>query len=343
MVVAGLHNMFGKYRTERGASAYDTLSSHVMEPSELRALVNLAVGYSATGINYYLAGFDTHLFKPHSHEGENCCEGYKGSYPEDTTSDFRDVTFSDFPDWAKGYRGDSIRETIPGIYVGWRARTREMRWLNREWLPDIGAEILRRKLRWRDSYSVHWQARRPDMDAGYIPRPLPSTEIVTQVNSRPRWGMAWDDSSRTYVELGLFDTRIGVTGGIRDHRKDSNAIWVVNRRTFETPTDSLSLGVMSRHPGARRILDSLSEARLIRLKFNLWQEGLGESQWIRVRELAPDLSPLPGDSLGRPPLDAVIPANGFADITLGPGRAALLEITYVIPEGANSPRPGGAR
>jgi hypothetical protein len=332
MVVAGLHNEFNKYLTDSATSAYDTVSAHVIEPSEIRVLANLAVGYSATGINYYVAGFDTHLFKPGSHVGENCCEGYKGPYPEDTTSDFRDITFSDFPDWEHGYAGDTIHETISGMYVGWRARTREMRWLNRGWLPNVGGEILRRGLRWRDAYSVHWQARRSGKDAGYTPRPLPSTEIVTQVQSRPLWRTTWDDSSRTYVELGLFDTRIGTTGGARDPQKDTNTIWVVNRRSFETPTDSLSLAVLSLHPGAKRILDSLSESRVIRLKFHLKHpDSTIQYNLIRVREVAPDTTRLPLAGYARRGLDTAIYADSSAEIVLRSGGAALLEITYLKP------------
>ena len=101
---------------------------------------------------------------------------------------------------------------------------------------------------------------------------------------------------------------------------------ITNRRTFETPsTVTLSTAQQQR-------LDSLSESRVVSLKWNL-QSGGDQFLFVRVQEVAPDtVVYLPGNNSPRHGLDTIIPASGgVSQIVLRPGGSALLRATFMPP------------
>ncbi len=325
VTIVGAHRHFEL--RPNGNGGIDTVSSHPPEPSELRALVNLALAYGSQGIFYFVNNTSYNMLEPKQSYGHDCCQGFAGRTTADTAVDRIDLPLTDHADWNVGYAGGVVHDTIPDLYVGWKSKREELRAINTEWLAGIGPVLA--GLRWRDAYSVHFSMRRPGKDAGYQARPLPEEEIVTQVTTRAPTGEP-DPPYATYVELGLFDTKIGFgEDGRRDFTLDTNYIFVMNRRTFERPADTMSTQ-------AATVLDSLTETRLVNLQFNMAQPNSTESAYerIRVREVAPDRTALPliGE---RQPLDTVLPANERADLTLGPGRAALLEVTYVHENGSS--------
>lgn len=298
----------------------DTLVSHRQEAAELRALTNLLVfGYGAKGLIYFLREADPWLDPDPSADRLNCCMGYGGE-----TVDQIDM---DITDWA--LRVPGTRDTvllIDDFYLGYRTVYEEMR-RQHPWLIRIGERLS--GLRWRDAYSISWSERRPEKDRSMPPRPLPADEIVTGVRAvHPVTGRT-DRPWETYVELGLYDTERGRTGGTFDPMLDTNYVGVCNRRAFETirPYD------FTYSERARNIMDTLTETRTILLDLNLRHPMAAADQpenRVRVREVEPDVTPLP--LIGtRTPLDTIVDASGRVELTLGPGRAALLEITYVAP------------
>lgn len=310
-----------------------TTATHIQERSEVRLMANMALCYGATGIFYYDPAWERFLFEPHTLLGERCCLGNMG-YPdatglEDTVHNWIDWTRYDSPQWP--YAGGTLSDVIPNMYTGWRSRTAEIRWLNKTWLPDAGQKMT--GLRWRDAYSVHFQDVRPHEATGITPRPLPSNEIVTEVTARSPWSDEPDSAHTTYVELGLFYTKTGEVNGQRDRLKDTNHIFVVNRRTLETPqdlTDSLTTQ-------ARETFDEISETRVVSLKFNLTHPFEGspihqQYTFIRVREIVKDPIAPPGYASTPAPLDTVIYGDSSVAIVLRPGSASLLQITYVQPD-----------
>ena len=149
----------------------------------------------------------------------------------------------------------------------------------------MGNEMLKRKLRWRTSYSVNFQTLRSGgVDANLTARPLPGNEIITDVKAFPRGDTVADPAYETYVELGLFYTHPDSTSG---HGMDTNYVYVVNRRCFERPLD------VDPESDSGEIMDGLAETRRIRLKFNLLREEFDQYEFIRVREIAADLDTLP--------------------------------------------------
>ena len=310
-----------------------TTATHIQERSEVRLMANMALCYGATGIFYYDPAWDRFLFNPHSLVGEQCCLGNMG-YPdatglEDTVHNWIDWKRYDSPSWP--YAGGTLYDEIPNMYTGWQSRTAEIRWLNEQWLPAIGAEMV--GLRWRDAYSVHFQDVRPHEAPGITPRPLSPNEIVTQVTARSPWSTEPDSTHTTYVELGLFYTKTGETDGQRDKLKDTNHVFVVNRRTLETPQDLK--GSLSTQ--ARETFDEITETRVVSLKFNLAhpvEESPMHRQYtfIRVREIVKDPIAPPGYTSVPAALDTIIHGDSSVAIVLRPGSASLLQITYVQPD-----------
>lgn len=95
------------------------------------------------------------------------------------------------------------------FYTSWGNRLDEIRWLSNLWLPKIGAAMA--PLQWRDGYSLHFtqvQTYMPPEIDGHPQtrsRPLPASEIVSDVRAYDRYGLA-DSAHETYVELGLFES-----------------------------------------------------------------------------------------------------------------------------------------
>ena len=293
----------------------DTIVTHRGEPAELRAFTNLAVfGYGAKGISYFDRSLPPWLRPRSGGWLRSDVIGFGGEYVGDTARNIFDFAF----------RAPGTQDTITLVndyYLGLRSTHEEMRAINTR--LNIMSPVLT-GLRWRDAYSVHWGVRRPGKDAGQTPRPLPSNEIVTEVTAwHPITGLE-DADWETYIELGLYETNIGMADTVRDYLKDTNYVAVVNRRSFETlkPYD------ITYSSATKALMDTLSETRTISLKFNLPHPDSTQYSFIRVREVLPDTASLP--LIGsRSPLDTIIHGvDSSVVITLGAGRAALLEITY---------------
>jgi hypothetical protein len=181
------------------------------------------------------------------------------------------------------------------------------------------------KLDWRDGYSMHFIVKQPH-DTTLEFRPL-ANEIVDSVWSRYPGSAVRDSLHRTFVELGLFYTK-NTTG---NPLKDTNHIFLVNRRCFERTED------VAKGSASGDSMDALAETRTIEVKLNMMHpidtsEVYGQYTFIRVRELAPDTARLPLATTWRRGLDTIVHPDSAFSITLGPGRAALLRITYATPD-----------
>ncbi len=314
----------------------DTTWTHILEAAELRAIVNLGLAYGARGVHYSWIGSDT----------EEVWAVDRNAHPSDTVQRWN--FYNDFGPVGRlmtmqENRRDTFlirRKPEPdnlgrpearflNFYTGWGNRLDEMRWLNKRWFPTIGLAMAH--LHWRDGYSMHFlvpQAYMPDTVDGAIQtrsRALPATEIVRGIQALNRDGVA-DSAAETYVELGLFDTLKGVT-----HLADTMHIFVVNRRTFERPRDIPDTSALGRR------LDSLAETRTLAIRFNIKHPVSDHYNMIRVREIAADTNRLPLSDMPRQGLDTVVYGDSTAMLTLRPGGAALLRITFCPPETALGP------
>ena len=184
--------------------------------------------------------------------------------------------------------------------------------------------MMKRRLRWRDGYSMNMQALRPGTnDAKAFARPLPVNELITEVKTRGLRDTVWEDSTETFVELGLFYTKPGAGD---NSVSDTNYVMVLNRRSFERPADIDSTSARG------RLMDSLAETRVIRIKLNLMNsDSTPQYNFVRIRELTPDVTRLPLTDGPRSPLDTCILGDSAFTLVLGSGRAALLEIRYLPP------------
>jgi hypothetical protein len=316
-----LVNMNTDFAPERGTISID----RIQEPAELRGAVNVSLAMGAKGIFWQVLTHGTDILDPHVvARGDTIWTGrlvdwpIAGKFVGDTARDRYDTLwFSSKPARNDGM-GDFLntpRVGIPDFWTGWRTRSRAVREHNR-WLARVGPELV--KLTWRDAYSIH--AQRPlayttsyeggcgtprwiDAPRSTPARALPASEIVTRVTAHnPRTGVV-DSDTTTYVELGLFEPLDA-----------AHHIVVVNRRIFE-PTDDIA-------PGARRdAMVALAGTRTVTLQLNLPRGAR-----YRVREIEPDVAPLPGATATRTPLDVVVAGDAEVAITLGPGRAALVRI-----------------
>ena len=299
----------------------DTTANHRFERSELRCLTNLAVAYGSKSIVWYEQnGYPWMGVAPDGGPVGNIpVMGFGGLSVADTVNDRYD--------WILRRPGieDSIG-LVRDYFLGFASTYNQIRETG-QWLHRVGPRLA--TLRWRDGYSAHWRVRRPgnSSDESRQPRPLPPDEIVTDVRARhPITGVA-DSAWNTFVELGLFETTTGVSNGERDYAKDTNHIVVVNRRVFET-YDTIDLQYS---PSAKALMDSLTESRTISLTLNLTPPIILERPgMIRIREIAPDTARLP--LIGRRSVLDTIVASGIepviVELTLGPGRASLLELTF---------------
>lgn len=312
-------------RTVNGTKTkvFDTIFSHQIEASELRMLVNVGLCYGARGFHYGYLGGTYNEF----HEARQVNGGTWRNYQSDwsmvgpRTGDLEEtmqtVTLTTHAGWS-----DPQTYTISPLWVGRQSRQNELGWINREWLPEMAKHMVR--LRWRDAYSIHFTtdqsyitARKPRNQSS---RPLPGNEIIKSITAVDRYDRT-DPARDTYVELGLFD-KIAPTP---PDLYDTNHVFIVNRRTFERPADILATSPEGKH------LDSLAEVRTLRIRFNMQHPVSSHYNFIRVKEINPDLSPLPG-GLTRAPLDTIIFGDSSALLTLRPGGAALLRITFCPPE-----------
>ncbi|MBS1911779.1 MAG: hypothetical protein JST22_07320 [Bacteroidetes bacterium] len=319
------------------------LLDHIPEAAEIRVNTNLALCYGSRGIEWYWLGGTLKFLNAMDSVGWQDSFGSNGPLTSDTSQNVIDLVATDADAWgipgyppAGHYPGDSIRVTFPNVYVGWRDRTREVRRIN-AWLARIGPEMA--KIRWRDGYSIHAQAPRPgttDMIPGRRPsRTLPAGEIVTQVTSASLTTGAVDPPYATYVELGLFDIQPGRDAmGNPNPLYDTNHIFIVNRRAFERP-DGIDLHGPDSADAQK--MELLAESRRITLDLNLHHPNGEAYNFVRVREIVPDTTRLPLADEPRHGLDTILYGDSTLAITLRPGGAALLRITYCPPETALGP------
>ena len=310
--------------------AVDTLISlsHRYERAELRALGAITLAYGTKNWTYYEQTTWPWIGAQTDGSGdtvglEACCLGFGGEHVNDTN------LTKNFFDWAYRYPGGAQDTALlmEGMYLGLRSTMAELKEMN-GWAKRIGSTLAR--LRWRNTYSVHWQARRPGKDLGDTPRPVPSNEIIGGVTARHPITGTVDANYRTYVELGLFETVIDTVGG-RNRWNDTNYMFLVNRRTFETGNyDQTDIGYSN---GVKAVLDTLSETRVLSFGFQMIDTNLGDDQYqyIRVRQVEPDTAHIP--LIGRPHvLDTIVGADQYVEVTLGAGRGTLLEITRMRPD-----------
>ncbi len=308
---------------ERG-ERLDTMMSHTVEPAELRAMANLSLCYGARGIHYYWLGNYTNHMAPSAADpdiwtGVNDSWGSNGPRTSDTVLDHSPLFPLTDNRSTPQYPDGIPRVLISDFYVGYGVRTREVKRIN-EWLKRIGPAMTR--LRWRNSYSMHYTVPHPNIVSERIrPRALPAGEIISGVRARSRSG-AEDPPHGTYVELGFFRPQPADSSASSDPLRQTHHLFVVNRRCFER-TDDIPAGSPL---GAR--MDSLAESRVISLRFNLKQGGDWRYNIIRVREIEPDTARLPLSFMPRTPLDTFIQADSAAELALRPGGGALLEITF---------------
>jgi hypothetical protein len=301
----------------------------ILEPAEIRGAANVALSLGATGIFWQVLShpmnflnLDTASWLPF---GQLLDWPISGGTTADMTQD-RVVGFQiTTRDGAHTY-------TMPDTFwTGWRVRSDAVREYNR-WLRRVGAELV--KLRWRDAYSIHAQRAIPyrtydgcpSVEVGYTTsaRSIPANEIISHVNTRSPVGQP-DPDSATYVELGLFDVKPGRwrpdtnSAWLPDAMMDTHFVFVANRRVFEPTSDVTD--------SARRAsMVALAGTRTIELKLNLMNKG--QFVFCHVEEIEADTARLPGATVPRVALDSVLAADSVVRLTLGPGRASLLRITY---------------
>jgi hypothetical protein len=254
----GVHVSMHLWNHARDGSDYrDTILSHLPEAAELRAQVSLGFCYGSRGVEYsYPNGNDFYTdFGP------------VGPMTTDTDN-VRTLYLH-----TRSYQNPPRADTIPNVYTGWGNRLREIRWINRSWIPRQWEYL--KDLRWRDGYSIHFttpQTYNLDSARQMNARPIDTGEIVTAIRTYDRYGHL-DSLIETYVELGLFDPHSGTDG------MDTNWVYIVNRRTFQRPPDIIDTGARA------ALMDSLSEWRRVLVQFRLQDLHPGSGQYAFIRVL----------------------------------------------------------
>ncbi|MEO7994048.1 MAG: hypothetical protein ABI743_06585 [bacterium] len=330
----GVHGQVNfKWITTGGVASLEPDMQWIMEAAQVRLMCNLALCYGARGVHYAWVGSDTNetldqktpIDANHPHMfGTNFGPlGFFTDRTADRVSPF--VVHIDTLN-STTHQFNGVTSSIASFYTGWGVRLREMQWLDKTWFPSVGKQML--KLRWRDGYSVHFTVPQSYMNIEYQTdhRPLPSTEIVTAVQS---WKPSIDDApiqidppAKTYVELGFFNTVKGID--TTNRMLDQNYVFVVNRRVFERPDDTSAASAYGKK------LDSLAETRTISLKLNLPHPDQSGYNFLHVTEIEPDTVALP--LIGaRHGLDTIVYGDSTVNLTLRPGGGALLRIAYAPP------------
>ncbi|MEP7217833.1 MAG: T9SS type A sorting domain-containing protein [Bacteroidota bacterium] len=301
---------------------YDTLLMHRPEPAELRASANLMLAYGVHSFawagmsDYTTVGMTTNTvggITYYSNIGVDnfCCFGSSGYYVDSDTINVLDSY--------NLYSGGVPRIKFPNIWLGWKNTHGEIKHYDTTYLAKIGPQLA--KLRWRDGYSMHFITPWPGLAYDTASRPLPSTEMVNDVQAYAPGSATPDSAHRTFVELSFFD----VKNATHNAALDTNHLFVVNRRTFERPPE------ISSASAAGRKLDTLAETRRIHLTFNMQQPDPLAYNYIHVREVFADTNRLPLAATFRKGLDTIIYGDKAIDLTLRPSGAALLEVTYWMP------------
>jgi len=326
----GVHTTLHLWTRQKNGVGYrDTLIGHVPEAAEIRANVNIGFCYGIQGIEYSYLGANANEYGA----GNEFAADYGPIGP--TTADTLNVV--DLVLHTPSHISPPRRDTIPGFYTGWGNRLREIRWLNRHWVPRLWEHM--RDLRWRDGYSMHFTTEQTYVPAGeqrtqqMIARPLDSNEVVTAVMAIDRYDRV-DEPLETYVELGLFDSRPGIAG------YDTSFAFVCNRRTFERPED------VDASTARGRLMDSLAEVRRVVIALNLSHpDTTNRYRLYHVVELAPDTTPLPQvhptSTSRRVGVDTLLFVGDRVSVTLRPGGGALLKMYPVAPPPSSTEPPSG--
>lgn len=298
-----------------GVMVTDTLAGHAPEPAELRALVNMGLAYGTRGIVWWWAGSNPLMQSWGDDERWTRMNdiGAVGPTTADTVQNRLEYPFRE--------PNGTVRR-VSNIYLGWRNSSRELKAIHAH-LQKLTPAMMR--LRWRDGYSIHHTVKWPGFDNDDLrPRPIPSNEIITEVTAAdPRTGQP-DAPHETYVELGLFDPLTNR----RNPWRDTNFIYVVNRRTFEAAADDEGIA-----PERIAAMRALTEDRVITLKLNIRprggnNNGDGSRRKVRVRQINPDLTPSRSGIPLPPPLDATADPTGTIQVQLRPGAGTLLQVTW---------------
>ena len=294
-----------------GAIATDTMAGHAPEPAELRALVNMGLAYGTRGIVWWWAGSNPLMQSWGDDESWTRMNdiGAVGPTTADTVQNRLEYPFRE--------PNGTVRR-VPNIYLGWRNCSRELKAIHAG-LQQLTPAMMR--LRWRDGYSIHHTVKWPGFDNDELrPRPIPSSEIVTEITAAdPRTGQP-DAPHETYVELGLFDPLTNR----RDPLRDTNFIFVVNRRTFEAAGDDEGIA-----PERMAMMRALTEDRIITLKLNIRpRSGDAAGRKVRVRQINPDRTPSRSGIPLPPPLDVTADPTGSIQVQLRPGAGTLLQVTW---------------
>ncbi len=291
----------------------DTLFSHIPEPAELRAMIGLGASYGFHGVNWWRMVSDRDNAYLGSELGRqwwgytDCCFG-TGLYAN-VNGDTYDRLDTFLLVGRDGSGASAVRLKIPNMYVGWHTRWEAIKQINR-WLSRVGPEMM--KLRWRSGYSYHATVVDPehqrDTTHDTLYRPLADTEIVNSIVTRhPITGVV-DSTWKRYVEIGFFYPK-----------GDTQHIVICNRRTYEPIPDTVTDG-----------RDTLAEQREILLQLNL-PYGVTDLRLYRVREIAVDTTRLPLSNVPRMGVDTIVSGHSIVNLTLGPGRSALLRIEPTNP------------
>lgn len=309
------------------------LLSHMPEASELRMMINLGLAYGSRGVHYSWMGTQHNQIVDDPRYPGNpnrrffyTDHGVIGPTLSDRENHYSSVLF-ETPSWVTPYESYEFHD----FYTGWGNRLDELRWMGNDWLPRIGAAMA--KLQWRDAYSWHFTTEQTWMqpEISYVAqtrvRPFPESDIISSIRARSRTGVL-DAPMRTYVEVGLFDKVGGVhpVTGVTDPLYDTTYVFLVNRRSFERPGD------VEETSAEGRLMDSLAEMRTLLVTFNLKHPDPTQYNYLHIREIEPDATPLPlTGGVPRAGLDTIIYADSVLALTLRPGGGALLRITYCQP------------
>ncbi len=308
----------------------DTTWTHILEAAEMRAIVNLGLVYGSRGVHYSWVGSDTqevYTVDPALHPNDLVQRWffYNDFGPVGPLTSMQE-NYRDTLVMRRKPENDNLGRPaarFPNFYTGWGNRLNEMRWLNKAWLPRIGAAMAR--LRWRDAYSMHFivpQAYMADSIENYPQtrsRPLPATEMVRSIEAFDRFGNR-DSAAGTYVELGLFDTLKGA-----QRIDDTMHLFLLNRRTFERSGDIAANSALG------RTLDTLAEVRTLAVRLNIHHPDTLQYNFVRIQEIEPDTARLPFATAPRAGLDTIIREDSLFNLTLRPGGAALLRVTFCQP------------
>jgi hypothetical protein len=135
-------NAFGSFKIWWNADSgrVDTTFWSLPEPAEIRASINIGLCYGARGIHYPIVGMNRLV------HGSPTLNSTSSPFQIETDWGFHGPTTDAQNDTATLYirhwdhpTTQTFTVTVPLLYTGWRTNSNEVRWLNKEWLPKIGA------------------------------------------------------------------------------------------------------------------------------------------------------------------------------------------------------------